>query len=113
MPVINFEIDFGRLKIHFNELDFSNLIFQNSSTDQHGVWPLPGRQGQSKHGIKDCAIIGVTFFSEGYITAIANKLRQLLMFSYRGFSNTVETKYLYSVCITRTNKLKVIKFSFT
>ena len=35
------------------------------------------------------------------------------MFSYRGFSNTVETKYLYSVCITRTNKLKVIKFSFT
>ena len=89
------------------------MIFQNSNTDQQGERPLPGRQGQSKHGIKDCVIIGVTFFSEGYITAIANKLRQLLMFSYRGFSNAMETEYLYSVCITRANKLKVIKFSFS
>ena len=35
------------------------------------------------------------------------------MFSYRGFFNAMETEYSYSVCITRTNKLKVIKFSFT
>ena len=34
MAKINFEIDFWRLKIQFIELDFSNLIFQNSSTDQ-------------------------------------------------------------------------------
>ena len=33
---INFEIDFCRLKIQFVELDFSNSIFQNSSTDQQG-----------------------------------------------------------------------------
>ena len=32
---INFEIDFCRLKIQFFQLDFSNLIFQKSSTDQH------------------------------------------------------------------------------
>ena len=32
----NFEIDFRRLKIQFVELDFYNLIFQKSSTDQHG-----------------------------------------------------------------------------
>ena len=30
---INFEIDFCRSKIQFLELDFSNLIFQKSSTD--------------------------------------------------------------------------------
>ena len=35
--IINFEIDFCRLKIQFVELDFSNLIFQKSSTDQQGV----------------------------------------------------------------------------
>ena len=34
---INFEIDFCRLKIQFLELDFSNLIFQTSSTDGWGV----------------------------------------------------------------------------
>ena len=28
---------YGMLKIQFVELDFSNLIFQNSSTDQQGV----------------------------------------------------------------------------
>ena len=33
---INFEIDFGRLKKRFVEIDFSNLIFQNSSTYQQG-----------------------------------------------------------------------------
>ena len=33
---INFEIDFSRLKLQFVELEFSNLIFQNSSTDQQG-----------------------------------------------------------------------------
>ena len=33
---INLEIIFCRLKIQFVELDFSNLIFQNSSTDQQG-----------------------------------------------------------------------------
>ena len=33
----NFEIDFCRLKIQFVELDFYNLIFQKSSTDQQGV----------------------------------------------------------------------------
>ena len=32
----NFKIDFCRLKIQFVELDLSNLIFQNSSTDQQG-----------------------------------------------------------------------------
>jgi hypothetical protein len=32
----NFEIDFRRLKIQFVELDFYNLIFQKSSTDQQG-----------------------------------------------------------------------------
>ena len=32
-----FEIDFCRLKIQFVEHDFSNLIFQNSSTDQQGA----------------------------------------------------------------------------
>ena len=31
---INFDIDFCRLKIRFVEIDFSNLIFQNWSTDQ-------------------------------------------------------------------------------
>ena len=36
---INFEIDFCTLKIQFVKLDFSNLIFQNSSTDQQGDWP--------------------------------------------------------------------------
>ena len=30
-------IDFCRLKIQFVELDFSNLIFQKSRTDQQGV----------------------------------------------------------------------------
>jgi hypothetical protein len=30
---INFEIDFCRLKIQFVQVDFSNLIFQKSSTD--------------------------------------------------------------------------------
>ena len=34
---INFEIDICRLKLQFVELDFSNLIFQNLSTDQQGV----------------------------------------------------------------------------
>ena len=34
---INFKIDFCRLKIQFVELEFSNLIFQNSSTDQQWV----------------------------------------------------------------------------
>jgi hypothetical protein len=34
---INIEIDFWRLKIQFVELDFYNLIFQKSSTDQQGV----------------------------------------------------------------------------
>jgi hypothetical protein len=33
---MNFEIDFCRLKIQFVEIDFYNLIFQNSSTDQQG-----------------------------------------------------------------------------
>ena len=33
---INFEIDFWRQKIQFVELDFYNLIFQKSSTDQQG-----------------------------------------------------------------------------
>ena len=33
---INFEFDFCRLKIQLVEFDFSNLIFQNSSTDQEG-----------------------------------------------------------------------------
>jgi hypothetical protein len=28
----------NRLKIQFVELDFYNLIFQKSSTDQQGVW---------------------------------------------------------------------------
>ena len=38
LPVkIKFEIDFCRLKYQFVELDFSNLIFRNSSTDQQGV----------------------------------------------------------------------------
>ena len=32
----NLEIDFCRLKMQFVELDFSNLIFQKSSTDQQG-----------------------------------------------------------------------------
>jgi hypothetical protein len=34
---INFKIDLCSLKIQFVELDFSNLIFQKSSTDQQGV----------------------------------------------------------------------------
>ena len=38
---INLEIDFCRLKIQFVQLDFFNLIFQNSSTDQQGVCVLP------------------------------------------------------------------------
>ena len=33
---INLEIDFYRLKILFDELDFYNLIFFKSSTDQQG-----------------------------------------------------------------------------
>jgi hypothetical protein len=33
-----FKIDFCRLKIQFVELDFYNLNFQKSSTDQHGEW---------------------------------------------------------------------------
>ena len=33
----HFEIDFWRLEIQFVELDFYNLIFQKSSTDQQGV----------------------------------------------------------------------------
>ena len=36
----NFEIDFRRLKIQFVELDFYNLIFQKSSTDQQGELAL-------------------------------------------------------------------------
>ena len=35
--LVNFKIVFCRLKIQFVELDFSKLIFQNSSTDQQGV----------------------------------------------------------------------------
>ena len=33
----NFDFDFCRLKIRFVDLKFSNLIFQNSSTDQQGA----------------------------------------------------------------------------
>ena len=33
---INFEIDFCRLKIQFVKLEFSNLLFQNSSTINRG-----------------------------------------------------------------------------
>ena len=44
----NFEIDFCRLKIQFVKLDFFNLLFQSSSTDQQGdclvkmkkSWPI-------------------------------------------------------------------------
>ena len=105
MPVINFEIDFGRLKIHFNELDFSNLIFQNSSTDQHGVWPLPGCQGQSKHGIKDCAIIGVTFFLKATLRLSQTNSGNYLCLVTEVFFNAMETEYLYSVCITKVGIL--------
>ena len=34
--LVYFEIDFCRLKIQFAELDFYDLIFQKSSTDQQG-----------------------------------------------------------------------------
>ena len=34
---INFKTDYCRLKIQVVKLDFSNLILQNSSTDQQGV----------------------------------------------------------------------------
>jgi hypothetical protein len=36
-PFFNLKIDFCKLKIQFIELDFYNLIFQKSSTDQQGV----------------------------------------------------------------------------
>ena len=39
---INFEIDFCWLEIYFVELDFSNLIFQKSSTDQQEECLAPG-----------------------------------------------------------------------
>ena len=36
-----FKIDFYRLKFQFVQLEFPNLIFQNSSTDQQGVSMVP------------------------------------------------------------------------
>jgi hypothetical protein len=44
---INFEIDFCMLKIQFVELDFSNLIFQKSSTDQQGESAIMGLKSVS------------------------------------------------------------------
>ena len=55
---INFKIDSCRLKIQFGKLDFSNLIFQNSSIDQQGERKV--RLGLQRHrSIYICIYISI------------------------------------------------------
>ena len=57
------EIDFCTLKIHFVELDFYNLIFQNSSTDQQGVSYLVSKFfGDNKMAVNRLLLFYVQLF---------------------------------------------------
>jgi hypothetical protein len=85
---INFEIDFCTLKIQFVKLDFSNLIFQNSSTDQQTVtwWHF---QSTSKeviwpktflnymHGLKS-AILAIFHRGLGWLRPVSVALKNAL-----------------------------------